>query len=131
MRSFTPILSAIVASAVVAFLAWLFGDSIPGEGFESLGNLILLLGAGFILVPPLAFGVAGARMGLQRLPLATVIMGVLQVVLLVVVVMALAGMPVSDFPVIWILVMIIGVPIVSGGVALAVTGNFAPATPKS
>lgn len=124
MRLFAPILSAILASALVALLAWLFGDMIPGDGFASLGNLIMLMGAGFIVLPPLAFGVAGARLGLQRLPLATVIMGVLQVVLLVVVVMALAGMPVSDFPVVWILVMIIGVPIVSGGVALAVTGNL-------
>lgn len=128
MRLTYPILSAVGASALVALVARLFGSSIPGEGMASLGNLILLLGAGFILLPPLAFGVVGSRVGLRRLALATVIMGVLQVVLLAVVVMTLAGMPVSDFPLLWILVMIVGVPTVSGGIALALTGNLTSPT---
>jgi hypothetical protein len=110
-------------------LARIFGNSVPGDGFESLGNLILLLGVGFILLPPIAFALVGVRVGVQRLPLAFVLMGVLQVVFLAGVVMALTGTAVRDSPWIWILLVIFGVPTLAGGIALVLTGNLtSPAT---
>lgn len=125
MRLITPILSAIIASALVALLARLFGDSIPGEGFESIGNLILLLWVGFIIVPPLAFGVAGWRSGLQRVPLTAIIMAGIQLVLFFVVLYITAQLPTADsIPWLWVSVMVLIVPLISAFGALAVTGNL-------
>ncbi len=124
MRFIVPILAAIAAAGVVALLARIFGDSIPGEGFESLGNLILWMGGGFIILPPIAFAIAGGQTGIQRLPLAFVIMAVLQVLFLAGVVMSLSGIAVSDSPWLWILAVIVGVPALAGGIALALTGNL-------
>jgi hypothetical protein len=125
MRIITPILSAVLASALVAILARLFGDSIPGEGFQSLGNLILLLWGGFVIVPPLAFGVAGWRGGLRRVLLATIIMGVVQLLLFFGVLYITAQLPVSDAaPWLWVAVMVVVVPPISALIALAATGNL-------
>lgn len=124
MRLITPILAAIIAAALVALVLRLIGGFIPGESFEPLGNLIILLVIGFTIVPPIAFGVVGARIGLQRMPMAAGIMLVLQIVLLVVLLMGLANLSTGFAN--WMLLgaLIVVVPALSSGAALALTGNL-------
>lgn len=124
MRLITPILAAIIAAALVALVLRLIGDFIPGESFEPLGTILILMVIGFTIVPPIAFGVAGARVGLQRMPMAAGIMLVLQIVLLVALLMGLANLSTGFAN--WVLLgaLIVVVPALSSGAALALTGNL-------